>query len=92
MSARSKSRATGKARLELIQSPLQPFGKLFIVLGVALVLIGLLLSFARSSRIGNLPGDLNWSGRGWQVSFPLATSILLSIVLTILLNLFLRRR
>ena len=55
-------------------------------------MLGLLLSYMRTLRLGSLPGDLHWSGRGWQVWFPLGTSILLSLLLTLALNLFLRRR
>jgi hypothetical protein len=32
--------------------------------------------------LGRLPGDFSWRGRGWSVSFPLMTSIVLSVVLT----------
>jgi hypothetical protein len=35
--------------------------------------------------IGRLPGDMTWRGRGWTVSFPIATSIILSVVLTLIL-------
>jgi Protein of unknown function (DUF2905) len=35
--------------------------------------------------LGRLPGDFNWRGRGWSVSFPLATSILLSVLVSLLL-------
>jgi hypothetical protein len=35
--------------------------------------------------LGRLPGDLSWRGRGWSVSVPLASSILISIVLSFLL-------
>lgn len=63
-----------------------------IVAGAALILIGIFVSFAKQLRIGALPGDFTWSGRNWQVVFPLGTSILISLVLTLVLNLLLRRR
>lgn len=58
-----------------------------IFLGLILVAAGLIiLAFNRFNLpLGRLPGDFNWRGRGWSVSFPLATSILISIVLTLLL-------
>ena len=37
-----------------------------------------------SLPIGRLPGDLSWRGRGWSVSFPLASSILLSVILSLI--------
>jgi ribose/xylose/arabinose/galactoside ABC-type transport system permease subunit len=62
-------------------------GRIFISLGLLLVVIGLI--FIGLNRlnipIGRLPGDFSWRGRGWSVSFPLATSILLSTVLTLVL-------
>lgn len=68
------------------------FGRLLVVSGIILVAIGLLVTYARVLRFGSLPGDMHLSGRGWQIWFPLGTSILLSLVLTLVLNLFFRRR
>ena len=60
-------------------------GRILVSLGLLLVVIGLIfMVFSRLNiPIGRLPGDFSWRGRGWSVSFPLATSILLSIVLTL---------
>lgn len=63
-------------------------GKILIVIGLAVVAIGVLvlfsdrLPFLRS--LGRLPGDLNWQGEGWRVHFPVMTSILLSILLSVI--------
>ena len=61
-------------------------GRILIVLGLVLVVAGgILLALGRFHiPIGWLPGDFSWQGRGWSVSFPLATSILLSIVLSLI--------
>ncbi len=67
-------------------------GRLLIAVGVVLVIAGLVFVFGRPLRLGSLPGDLSFSGRNWQIAIPLGTSLLLSVVLTIVLNLFLRRR
>jgi hypothetical protein len=75
-----------------VQPSPEGLGRVIIVLGIGLVILGVILSFARTLRLGSLPGDLHWSGRGWQVWVPLGTSLLLSLLLTIILNLFLRRR
>ena len=58
-----------------------------IFLGLLLVVAGLvILGFNRLHLpLGRLPGDFSWRGRGWSVSFPLATSILISVVLSLLL-------
>jgi Protein of unknown function (DUF2905) len=62
-------------------------GKLFIFLGGTIVIIGLVLVlFGRTNLpIGRLPGDIVYRGKNTIFYFPLATSILLSVVLSILL-------
>jgi Protein of unknown function (DUF2905) len=67
-------------------------GRMLIMLGVALVVIGgvILLIGRTGLPIGRLPGDILYRGRNTTFYFPLATSILLSIVLSIVL--FLLRR
>jgi hypothetical protein len=61
--------------------------KLLILFGVVMVVIGgALLLFGRVPFIGRLPGDITFSQGGFTCFFPLANSILLSIVVTILLN------
>lgn len=67
-------------------------GRVLIMFGLALALVGVIISFARVLRFGSLPGDIYLSGRGWQVWVPLGTSLLLSLLLTIVLNLVFRRR
>jgi len=61
-------------------------GKLLIVLGAALLLAGiLLLVFGRLHLpLGRLPGDILYRGKRTTFYFPLATSILLSILLTLI--------
>ncbi len=75
-----------------VQPSPESLGRLLIIAGLALALVGVIVSFARALRLGSLPGDLHLSGRGWQLWLPLGTSLVLSLVLTLLLNLFLRRR
>jgi hypothetical protein len=64
-------------------------GKLLILLGAVLVGAGLLLTlFGRLNLpLGRLPGDVFYRGKNTTFYFPLATSILISIVLTLLLYL-----
>jgi hypothetical protein len=67
-------------------------GKLILIAGVALVLIGGIIMLAgRLPFIGQLPGDFEFRRGNTTVYFPLATMIIVSIILTILLNLWLRR-
>jgi len=63
-------------------------GRYLIVMGVALVAIGLLLVLAGKFpglRIGRLPGDIYVERGNWKFYFPLMTSILLSIILSLVL-------
>jgi hypothetical protein len=65
------------------------FGKLFIVIGIALVVVGLALTLLGRTHLplGRLPGDIVYRGKNTTFYFPLATSILLSVVLSIMLYL-----
>jgi len=68
---------------------MQDAGRILLVFGVLLVLIGGALTlFGRF----HLPGDFTFRSGGVTVFVPIATSIILSIVLTIVLNLWLRHR
>jgi hypothetical protein len=71
--------------------PLPSFGKILIFLGLGIVVLGLLLTFAgRVPFLGRLPGDIVYRKGNFTFYFPLATSILLSIILTLLFLLFRR--
>lgn len=64
-------------------------GRLVLVFGVVLIVIGgALMLFGRF----HLPGDLTIRSGGTTIYLPLATSIVLSIVATIVLNLVFRQR
>jgi hypothetical protein len=67
-------------------------GKLLILLGAVIVVVGLALTFGpRIPFLGRLPGDIAIDRGNVHFYFPLATGLLLSLVLTIVLNLFFRR-
>ncbi len=61
------------------------FGKWLIALGVLTIVIGLLAMLLGKVGLFRLPGDLSFGGRNWRIYFPIASSILLSILLTLLL-------
>ena len=62
-------------------------GRILIFFGLLLVVAGLVVLGLNRLNIplGRLPGDFNWRGRGWSVSFPLVTCLILSVLLSILL-------
>lgn len=66
--------------------------KMLIVFGVVLALLGgLLLLVGKIPFLGRLPGDIIIRRENWSFYFPLTTSILISILLTLLFLLFGRR-
>ena len=69
-------------------------GKFLIVLGVVLVVAGVILVLLGRTQlpIGRLPGDIVYRGKNTTFYFPLATSILLSVVLSLVLYLISRFR
>jgi len=71
---------------------LQYIGKFLIVFGAVIIAIGgLLLISGKIPWIGRLPGDIIIQKKTFTFYFPLATSILLSIILTFILWLLRRR-
>jgi len=67
-------------------------GRLLVILGVALVVIGgIVMLLGRSGLpLGRLPGDILYRGKNATFYFPLATSILLSVVLSAIMFLISR--
>ncbi|HEY3146378.1 MAG TPA: DUF2905 domain-containing protein [Dongiaceae bacterium] len=65
-------------------------GRFLIILGIVLVVVGVLWPWLSKVGIGRLPGDIVIERENFRLYFPLATSILISIVLTLLLR-WLRR-
>jgi hypothetical protein len=64
-------------------------GKVFIILGVLFIVIGLAFTFGdKIPFLGKLPGDIYIKRERFSFYFPLTTSILISIVLTILFSIF----
>ena len=67
----------------------QNTGKYIIMAGVGIVVIGLLVYFLHDKLhwIGKLPGDIRVEKENFRFYFPITTMILISLVLTLLLNL-----
>ena len=70
-------------------------GKLLIGLGVLLIVIGGLLvltgSLGDRLPVGRLPGDIHIQRGNWSFYFPLTTSILISVILTLIFTVLFRR-
>jgi hypothetical protein len=66
-------------------------GKMLIVFGVILAVVGVVLLLApKIPWLGKLPGDFTYRGERFTFYFPLATCILLSVILSLILYLFRR--
>ena len=71
----------------------ETMGKMLILIGLFVLVIGLIMTFAPRLRIpflGRLPGDIRIEREGFSFYFPIVTCILLSILLTIVLSVAIR--
>jgi hypothetical protein len=66
-------------------------GKALVVIGLVVVALGAVLVLGGGLGLGRLPGDFAFRRGNVRVFFPLATCLVLSVVLTLVLSLFTRR-
>ncbi|HEX9665576.1 MAG TPA: DUF2905 domain-containing protein [Thermodesulfobacteriota bacterium] len=72
---------------------IQSLGKIIMITGIFLVVLGsLILLSPKIPFIGRLPGDILIKRDSFTFFFPLASSIIISLIITIILNLILRKR
>lgn len=71
------------------------FGKFFIIFGIIFIIIGAIMLFSEkfipNSHIFRLPGDILIKKGNFTFYFPVVTCIIISIILTILLNVIFRK-
>jgi hypothetical protein len=75
---------------------MRDLGKMLLGFGALVILLGLILIVAGNLSgkvpwLGRLPGDIHIERGNWSFYFPLATCLIISLVLTILFSLFGRR-
>lgn len=68
----------------------RPFGLILVAVGLGIALVGLLVWSGALSWLGRLPGDIRIERDNVRVYFPITSMILISIVLTLLINLMRR--
>ncbi len=68
-----------------MQEQFHSIGKVLIIAGISFIIIGILLTqFDKIPLIGKMPGDILVKKKNFTFYFPLATSIVISIVLTLI--------
>ena len=66
-------------------------GRIVLVIGIVLVVIGGLAVMGVRLPFGNLPGDIHIQGENGSIYIPLGTMLVISLILTLVFNVFLRR-
>jgi hypothetical protein len=66
-------------------------GKILIIFGIILIISGILFIAGEKIGLGRLFGDIYFKRGNFSFYFPITTSIIISIILTILLNIFFRK-
>ena len=72
--------------------PFAQFGRIILIAGLVIAGLGALMMWGpKIPFLGRLPGDIHLRGKNWSFHFPIVTSIVISILLTIIFNLFSRK-
>ena len=71
---------------------MESIGRYLVIGGIILIIVGLLFPFLLKLGLGRLPGDILIKKGSFTFYFPVITSILISLLLTFILNVVLRRR
>lgn len=70
--------------------PVDQIGRLLVIVGIAVLVVGAVLLLLGRTPFGKLPGDITFSSGNFTCVVPLVSMLLLSILLTIILNIVLR--
>ena len=62
--------------------------KTLIILGIIILIVGLFYPYIKKIGLGQLPGDMIFKSGNFSLFFPIVTCLIISIVLTIIFNLF----
>ena len=63
----------------------QQFGKWLIAAGIIIAILGVLVIVLGRIALFKLPGDLEFGSKNWRIYFPIASCIVISIILTLIL-------
>ncbi|WP_026836306.1 DUF2905 family protein [Limisalsivibrio acetivorans] len=70
---------------------MEDMGRLLIIFGAVIALVGFVFIFGSKFGLGRLPGDISIEKENFSFHFPVVTSIIISIVVTVILNIFFRK-
>lgn len=70
---------------------IKDFAKVIIIFGIIFILIGIIFYFSDKLPLFKLPGDIIIKRKNFTIYIPLVTMILISIILTIILNLIFKK-
>ena len=62
--------------------------KILIIIGIILLIFGLLYPYVKKLSLGQLPGDILFKNGNSTFFFPIMTCLIISIILTMIFNLF----
>ena len=62
--------------------------KILIIIGIIILVVGVLYPYIKKIGLGQLPGDIVYKSGNSTFFFPIITCIVISVVLTIIFNLF----
>jgi len=65
-------------------------GKIFLIIGIVMISLGIFIIFLPKIGFFKLPGDIYYKKNNFTFYFPITTSIIISLILTLLLNLLKR--
>lgn len=71
--------------------PWQTIGKALIIFGIVIILVGCVCLLLGKINFTGLPGDITVKKGNFTFFFPIVTCIVISIILTVVVNLFFRR-
>jgi len=83
--------AAGSRLVRRIDMNWMDTGRFLIVAGTVIVVVGFIFLMADKIPLGRLPGDLRFGSEKFRIYIPIATCVLLSVVITLIMNFFSRK-
>lgn len=69
---------------------MESFGKMILTMGLVMIIVGGILIICEKFGLGKLPGDIFIQKGNFTFFFPIVSTLIISLILTLLLNIFKR--